>query len=247
MTINTNAQNLNREKIAEYEIALDDVMEIIGRDLVKSKLKEVEKVYQDNPTEINKVRLGLIYHEVALNLTFFHKTEEFSGYAQKSFNILKELQNNKKTIPELLLFIDTYKASALALMSGETRKLKQLSEAFDLFEGAVEKYAKFSPRPEFMRGSVAENLPWFMWKKRKFAKRDFQSIIEKHERNKDYAGFRLLSFTYWGWARAHKAKSFRKQALIYLERAIKIDPEYNAGRKRAEELRSEYLYKKIKS
>ncbi len=244
MTTNTNAQKLNPEKIAKYEIILDDVMEIIGRDLVKYKLKEVEKDYQDHPTEINKVRLGLIYHEVALNLTFFYKTKEFSGYAQKSFDILTELQNNKNTTPELLLFVETYKASALSLVSGETRKLKQLGKAFDLFKDAINKYANLSPRPEFMRGSVAENLSWLLWKKKKFAKIDFQSIIEKQENNKNYAGFRLLSFTYWGWARAYKSKKYRKQAIIYLEKAIKIDPEYKAGRKRAEELRDEYLFNK---
>ena len=129
-------------------------------------------------------------------------------------------------------------------MSGETRSLKQLKQAFVLFNDAVDKYAEYSPRPEFMRGSVAENLPWFMWKKRKFAKKDFQSIIEKQEKNSNFAGFRLLSFTYWGWARAHSSKKYRKQALIYLDRAIKIDPDYKAGRKRAEELKDEYLYNK---
>lgn len=241
MITNVDAQNLNIHKVTEYENKLDDVMEIIGNELVKSKLKEVETECQNNPNELDKVRLGLIYHEIALNLTFFYKTEEFAGYAQRSYDILTELLNNENTTRELSVFIESYRASALALVSGETRKLKQLGQAFELFDVAVKKYAYISPRPEFMRGSVAENLPWFMWKKRKFAKIDFQSIIEKQEKNENYSDFRLMSFSYWAWARANKSKKHRKQALIYLDKAIEIDPEYKAGRKRAEELKAELL------
>jgi hypothetical protein len=48
-------------------------MEIIDTTLLKSKLKEVEVDYSKNPSEINKARLGIIYHETALNLSFFSK------------------------------------------------------------------------------------------------------------------------------------------------------------------------------
>ncbi|MBX2952920.1 MAG: hypothetical protein KF870_10460 [Leadbetterella sp.] len=46
-----------------------------------------------------------------------------------------------------------------------------------------------------------------------------------------------MSFTYWAWARQHQAAKYREQALHYLNRAIALDPEYKAGRKRAEELK----------
>jgi len=236
-----NEQNLNIQKVAEYEEKLDGVMEIIGNDLVKLMLRKVESEYQHNPGELNKVRLGIIYHEIALNLTFFYKTKKYAGYAQKSYDVLTELLEDAKTTPELLVFISCYQASSLALVSGETKKLKLLGRAFDLFEEAINKYADVSPRPEFMRGSVAENLPWFMLKKRKFAKIDFDSIIKKYEKNDSYADYKLLSFSYWAWARAHNSMKHRKQALIYLDKAIEIDPMYKAGRKRAEELKNKYI------
>ena len=234
------AQQYDLNKIKYYETALDDVIEIIDKEFVVKKLKEVEYEFNLSPNELNTVRLGLIYHETALNLTFFDKTKKYAGYAQKSYDILTKLVSNEKTSPELLIYIESYRASAISLVAAESKKFKLLGTAFELFEKAIIKYASVSPRPEFMRGSVAENLPFFMWRKRKFAKMDFESIIKKQEENPNYADFRIMSFTYWGWARAHKQKKFRKQAIEYLNTAIKIDPEYKAGRKRAEELLAQY-------
>lgn len=78
-------------------------MELIDITELKSKLKEVEENYSQNPNEINKIRLGTINHETALNLSFFSKTES-KGYAQKSFDILSNLFNsaNTHTWPSLI-------------------------------------------------------------------------------------------------------------------------------------------------
>lgn len=136
-------------------------------------------------------------------------------------------------------FIASYRASALSLVGAETRKLRLVGDAFQLFEQAVEKYAVVSYLPEFMRGSVAENLPWFFFSKRKLAKKDFQSIIDKQKENPDYANWKVMSFTFWAWAKQHQGRKYRQQALQYLNRAIELDPNYQAGRKRAEKLRVE--------
>jgi tetratricopeptide (TPR) repeat protein len=135
-------------------------------------------------------------------------------------------------------FIAAYRASALSLVGAETKKLKLLGEAFILFKEAVEKYATISYLPQFLRGSVAENLPWFFFSKRKAAKLDFQSIIDKQEINADYANWKIMSFTYWAWANQHQSKKYRKQAISYLDKSIELDKNYQAGRKRAEDLRS---------
>ena len=50
----------------DYQIALDDVMEFIDNDLLQAKFPEIEADYKANPSLLNKVRLGIIYHEVAL-------------------------------------------------------------------------------------------------------------------------------------------------------------------------------------
>ncbi|RZL50870.1 MAG: hypothetical protein EOP00_02235 [Pedobacter sp.] len=233
-------QQLDFLKLKALEHQLDDVMELIDKDEVKLKLTETEKDHKESPSVIHKVRLGIIYHETALNLSFFSKTA-YKGYAKKSFDTLTELFTSTDTSAEFLPFIASYRASALALVGAETKKLKFLGQAFDLFNDAVEKYANVSYLPEFLRGSVAENLPWFFFTKRKFAKLDFQSIIDKQVQNENYANWKIMSFTYWAWAKQRQHKKYLTQSLIYLDKAIELDPTYKAGRAKAEELKMKLI------
>ena len=235
-TNNLSAQQLNFSKVKKVEHQLDDVMELIDTAELKTKLKEVEQDFIQDPNEINQLRLGIIYHETALNLSFFSKTE-YKGYAKKSFDQLSSLFNSQTTTKELLPFVASYRASALSLVAAEIKKLKLVGEAFNLFNDAVDSYAAISYLPEFLRGSVAENLPWFFFSKRKFAKQDFQSIINKQEKNANFTNWKIMSFTYWAWANQHRGRKCKNQALIYLDNAINLDPSYKAGRKRAEELK----------
>ena len=233
---NVTAQSGDFTKVKNMEFQLEDVMELIDTATVKTKLKEVEEAYRTDPDEINKARLGIVYHEVALNLSFLSKSA-YTGYAKKSFDVLTELFTSSHTTPELMPFIAAYRASALSLVSAETKNLKLLNEAFKEFQSAVDKYGSVSYCPEFMRGSVAENLPWFFFSKAKFVKLDFQSIIDKQEKNTNYANWKIMSFTYWAWAKQHQSNKYRKQAIIYLDKAIELDPNHQGGRKRAEELK----------
>lgn len=218
-SVNAQKQQLDFSKVKVFEHQLDDVMELIDTTELKIKLKEVEENYQQNPNEINKVRLGIIYHETALNLSFFSKTE-FKGYAKKSFDTLSELFNSPNTTKELLPFIASYRASASSLVGAETKKLKLLGEAFSLFNDAVKNYSSVSYLPEFLRGSVAENLPWFFFTKRKFAKQDFQSIIDKQDKNSDYANWKIMSFTYWAWTKQRQRKNIERKHWNILTRQL---------------------------
>jgi len=240
VTNSLKAQQLDFSKVKSFEHQLDDVMELIDTTELKTKLKEVEEMYKQNPTEINQTRLGIIYHETALNLSFFSKTE-FKGYARKSFDTLTELFNSPNTSKELMPFIASYRASALSLVGAETKKLKLLGEAFTLFNDAAKNYSSVSYLPEFLRGSVAENLSWFFFTKRKFAKQDFQSIIDKQNKNEQFANWKVMSFTYWAWAKQHQGKKFRTQSHAYLDKAIALDPNYKAGRQKAEDLKTKMM------
>lgn len=242
MTYTAKSQNqpkfLDPQKVQRFTNLLDDVMELTDTNLVKQLLTKVESTYKIEPSEINKVKLGIIYHETALNLTFLNASQ-YKGYASKSYNVLSEMFNADTTTPELMPLISSYRASALSLMGAETKKLGLLFKAFPLFEEAVTKYSSVSPYPEFLRGSVAENLPSVFFWLTKFAKRDFQSIISKYDENSNYANSKIMSFTYWAWAKSHQRKRYQKQAIIYLDKSIELDPNYQAGRKKAEELKHE--------
>ena len=233
---NLKSQTLNFSSVKSFEHQLDDVMEIIDTTELKVKLKEVEQQFQKEPTEINKLRLGIIYYETALNLGFLQKTN-FKGYSKKSYDILSELFLNTTT-KELLPFITSYRASALSLLGGETMKLGLVGDAFKLFEESVQKYGDVIYSPEFLRGSVAENLPWFFFSKKKFAKIDMQSIIDKQSVNNEFANWKIMSFVYWAWANQRQNGKNKAQSLIYLEKAIELDPNYKAGRQRAEDLKA---------
>jgi hypothetical protein len=239
-SVSAQSHTLDFSKVKAFEHQLDDVMELIDTTELKIKLKEVEKNYTQNPNEINEVRLGIIYHETALNLSFFSKTA-FKGYAKKSFDTLSELFNFPNTSKELLPFIASYRASALSLVGAETKKLSLLGKAFSLFNDAVQNYSTVSYLPEFLRGSVAENLPWFFFTKRKFAKQDFQSIIDKQDKNSEFTNWKIMSFTYWAWAKQRQSKKYRAQALTYLDKAILLDQHYKAGRTKAEALKTALL------
>lgn len=240
ITTSFTAQQLTLEKIKTYEHQLDDVMEIIDTTALKIKLKEVEQQWLKEPTEINKVRLGIIYHETSLNLGFLSKTN-FKGYSKKSYDVLSELYYDTTTTKELFPFITSYRASALSLLGGETMKLGLVSDAFKLFEESVKNYGDVSYSPEFLRGSVAENLPRFLFSKRKFAKIDMQSIIDKQMANHEFANWKIMSFVYWAWANQHQSGKNKTQSLAYLNKAIALDPNYKAGRKRSEDLKAQLM------
>ncbi len=229
--------------LKDAQAKLEDVIEIIDTTYLKLHLIEVEKEYQQDSSIVNQIRLGIIYHEVALNFGFFNKV--YKGYSQKALNmlnaVLAKLNNDADGFKPIVL---SYKASSLSLLSGETRKLSYLRQAFTIFNEAVTNYAFVSYAPEFMRGNVSENLPWFMFKKKAYAKKDFESIIKKYEADSNYATAKIMSFTYWAWAMQHQSKKYRTVAISYLNKAIELDPNYLAVRKRAEELKNKFSMKK---
>lgn len=236
-TASAQTRELAISKFKAFELQLHDVMEITDTTELKAKLLEVENAYRQSPDELTGTRLGIMYHETALNLSFLSKTK-FKGYSRKSYDLLSELIHSPKTTQELLPFIASYRASALALESAETGKLSLLNQAFELFKKAKKDYAAISYLPEFLRGSVAENLPRIFFGKRKFAAQDFQAIIQKQQENPEYAHWKIMSFTYWAWANQHQQLKDRKLAISYLNQAITLDPDYKAGRKKAEALKA---------
>ncbi len=236
------AQNSQLNDLHAAEKALDDVMEIIDTSYLRIKWQEVEADFAKNPAALQRIRLGILYHELTLNFSFLYKKLP-KGYAQRSFDLLDVAYNDKSMLPDFMPFVAAYRASALSLVGAETGKLKPLHAAFEAFATAEAAYGAVCYAPAFLRGSVAENLPSLFYKKRRFAKVDFENIIARQQAQTHYAPAKIMSFTFWAWANQHQGKMHRQQALAYLERAIALDPNYEGGRERAETLRAKLLQK----
>jgi hypothetical protein len=235
LSISISAQTITRNSVALAGAEIDDVMEITDTIRLRTLLAQAHQHTTDSSGLLQQLRLGILYHEAALNFTFLAQTGE-KGLAAKSYSLLDGLAGKTDSTNNFQPYIASYRASALALMAGETGNLKQLNTAFVLFEAAVAKYAGVCALPEFLRGSVAENLPFWMFRKHGFAKTDFEQIKLKYEADSSFASSKLMSFTYWAWANQHKKAKHRAEALRCLHKAIALDPLGTAGRPRAEAL-----------
>jgi hypothetical protein len=219
-------------RIREAEKILSDVTEMIDYQVIEKKLSAQESLVRRQATFLDSLRLGILYHESALILM---KKKQKSPHAKMSFDLLSRLMASAKSENEFLPVIAAYRASARSLQSAESGKLSELAEAFDFFEEAAQKYAAFSPYPEFLRGSVAENLPKIFFKKRRFAKIDFLALKKKYETDIAFAEPRLMSFVYLALARLMR-KNNDSESKILLKKAMSLDSEQNAAYAEAEKL-----------
>jgi len=68
--INHSVPSLDFSTVKTFEHQLDDVMEVNDNAQLRLKLTEVEHQFYEESKEINKTRLGIIYHLTALNSSF---------------------------------------------------------------------------------------------------------------------------------------------------------------------------------
>ena len=219
--------------------SFEDCSELTDRKEILNKLSIAEAVHITELQDVNTmIKIGLIYHEVALNLNrFAPKKDRRTGYAEKSFQVLSKLVAKPILSKEIQIWILTYQASSLALLSGEKGSLILLSRAFSLFEIAIAKYDQESYLPRFLRASVSENLPWLFWRKRKFAKLDLDNLVKRIEDNPSAIPDKIKSFIYWAWANQFKNKINKRQVVKkHLRESIRLDPEKKAGFLNAEKL-----------
>ena len=98
------AQNSQLNDLHAAEKALDDVMEIIDTSYLRIKWQEVEADFAKNPAALQRIRLGILYHELTLNFSFLYKKLP-KGYAQRSFDLLDVAYNDKVCCPALCLLL----------------------------------------------------------------------------------------------------------------------------------------------
>jgi tetratricopeptide (TPR) repeat protein len=225
---NLPAQRLDPVALKAVEAEIEAVMERIDVEGLAAELPERERAAENDKSIVCQARLGIFYHEVALNLGM-GKSKKYKGYAKKSYDALSEALSGPDMTPELASFCLAYRASALALWAGEKGDLGKLDAAFSLFADAVALYGLDNYAPRFLRGSVAESLPP-IFGKANLAREDFETLIKQEEASPGFVHSRVLSFTYWAWANnrykdsARLSPADRVRAVDYLEKAIALDP-----------------------
>lgn len=225
------------EKVQAW--AIKDCVELLDPEQVNSMLDVALLAYDKKPNDHSTcLKIALVFHEAALVFGLMaKKTDRKKGFAEKSYQILEKLVTDVDLAKDLKPWVFSYRASALALVSGEQSKLGLLSKAFELFEQAIIEFGDDSYLPRFLRGSVSENMPWIFWRKRQFAKIDFDSLVKRVEAEPDFMPDEIKSFTFWAWANQfHRNKNLRPKAVQLLKAAMILDPEKKAGYSRAKNL-----------
>jgi len=220
-------------------LRLEDCTEIVDHGDLAHKLQVVEaaRVGDESPPLL-RLRQALLLHEAGLNLGLLAQRDQRQiGYPDRSYKILTELAAIPDLPPEIRPWIDSFRASALALSGGEKGKLGLLSQAFELFDRAVREHDHASYLPRYLRGSVAENLPRILWRKRRWARIDFDELLRRVEADPSFMPDNVKSFTYWAWAKKFCGdRGKRPKAEQLLKEAMRLDPEKKAGFARASEL-----------
>lgn len=221
--------NITIEDVFEADHILDDVTEIIGEENVRAKLLEYEALLKTDNSVLNQIKLGIVYHEASLNLL---KLGE-KGYAVKSYTLLGDPKLLASAPPNMMPIIVSYLASARSLMGAEEGSIKHVKDAFLILDRAEEQFGEVSSTPLFLRGSIAENLPWIFFKGG-VAKTDFKTIIKRDKLNDKYASDKIMSFVYFGLAK--QVLSDSDAAKGYLHTSMQLDPDKQAAYEMADNL-----------
>jgi len=237
------AQIPQKEAISQ----LEDIMDISDLDRITSLLLEQRNITKLTPNTINKVRLGILYHDVALKSLSRNKAER-RYYTEEAYRMLTNLSNDLKIEEELKPFVKAYQASVLALLGAERNNSQLVNQAFGLFEQAMQQYGHFCYAPQYLRARVAEQLPR-SFGKRRMARKDYSELIDRYGLDCRFATYKSMSYVYWAWAKLHNNKKNKKQLIRYLEQSIKLDRTGEAAGARAklllEELNGPYKNVKI--
>lgn len=197
--------------------ALLDISEILDPGQARANVTAAEHALNREHSVVNRLRLGIAYHEAALNFL----PSGVSGDAQKSYDILSAADLHAEVAPALEPYIFAYLASAQALLAADGGAIANVAAAFDIFDRVVARYGHVANITLFLRGSVAENLPWFFFKAND-AKRDLETIIARAEHDADYASSKTLSFVHFGLGRLLAGDSVAA-ALQHLRYAMVLD------------------------
>lgn len=213
----------SQEQTPKSNLALvTDILDMNDIDTIIKHLLIQRTITEKQPTFVNRTRLGILYHDVAMK-SFRRTRTEQKYYTEEAYRILTNLRNEQDLDESLLSIVRSFHASSLALLGAQRNNTELIDQAFSLFNQAIIDYGDYCYAPMYMRAKVAQQLPRNFAKLR-LAKSDYSELIDKYGLNRNFANQRSMSYVYWAWAKLHQSKKDRAQAIRYLERAIELDP-----------------------
>ncbi len=222
-TIENSAVKKYEEMLIPF-IGLDDLSEI--KSIAASLSKELEKKSND---PVKLLELAILYH----NLSNYGFRKGYRGYAEKAFNILRDLYNNQ--IDEALIpFVLVYLGSSRALMGNESsnpvKKTVFVKEALKYLDRAAKQYSNITYVVPLIRGNVCISLPDF-FNREKTAWKDFRYLEKKYSEDEGSIPGGVMCNVFFNLGALYKKEGKIEKTIEYWKKVYQLCPNTSLGEK----------------
>jgi len=196
-----------------------DIAALTNIKIIEQKIKKIEKKKKLNKSDL--LKLVVLYH----NLAVYKKELKIT---KRAIEKIEEIYNKNKTS-----LITTYYGSALTLIGRDSKnpvvKIQYVKKGLKYIDKAIEK----NPDNLFIRMVRANNnleLPSF-FKRLKYAIEDFEWIRKNFEKGKIKLKPQTMAEVYYKLGDAYKRTGKVEKAVKMWQKAKKISPESEYGKK----------------
>jgi tetratricopeptide (TPR) repeat protein len=196
-----------------------DLKEILNEiTSIENKLKENN--LEKSEEMIAQVKLGILYHNVALN---DGAKRGYKKYAQKSFETMKLINGNDGLSNVIKVYTLTFMGSSRAMMGDEDlnpiNKINYVKEGIAYLDDAVKRFDRHTWVPRFYRANVCFSLPDF-FEKSAAAKDDYDKLINKKRNNDNAIPDEIMAIVYLNRGKLYKKDTDIEKAIEMWKKAL---------------------------
>jgi len=189
IAVNISVNNDKQELIAvsnikNWELLMDRI------DLQKHQTKE-------NPSFLNKAKLGILYHNAAIMkmATDKKKSQEL---AEQSYILLTILVTEPSTRMDLLPCLKAHHASSLVMVGLGNKERQLIDQAFALFEMTINRFGGNCYFPRYLRLQMNQQLSY---PNKRLAKEDCNKLIGQYDMDHNFIDKTTMIDVYLDWAK----------------------------------------------
>ncbi len=229
------AFSLDRSEAQAADAELAEFMRSRDERTLQADLSRIEGKLREASPPAEKIGAGIVFHDASRTLF----PAGVRGYAQKSYNLLKTLYDDRSLPERYRPLVTAYLGSARTLMGNEDNnpfnKMSYVKQGLKYLDEAVSKYREATPIVSFVRASVCVNLPEFFNTLDK-ARGDLRYLEDRAQGDPAYLEASLLSEVLLELGNIAKKDKKMSQALAYWRRAVEVDPSGQAAGQAKEKL-----------